>query len=130
MSSSPDTAHENRLARETSPYLLQHKHNPVDWWSWGTEALGGAQGSHKPIPLSVGYSACHWCHVMAHESFEDPATAAVMNELFVNVKVDREERPDVDAVYMKALQSMTGGGGWPMTVFVDHDQRPFHAGTY
>ena len=106
MSSSPDAAHENRLARETSPYLLQHKHNPVDWWSWGTEALAEAKRANKPILLSVGYAACHWCHVMAHESFEDPATADVMNELFVNIKVDREERPDIDQIYMSALHHL------------------------
>src|SRR5258707_10510268 len=130
MSSSPDTAHEDRLARETSPYLLQHKHTPVDWWSWGTEALAEAKRSNKPILLSVGYAACHWCHVMAHESFEDVATADVMNELFVNVKVDREERPDVDAIYMDATQALTGHGGWPMTVFCSPDGRPFYCGTY
>ncbi|MGE0794507.1 MAG: thioredoxin domain-containing protein [Acidimicrobiia bacterium] len=120
----------NRLANESSPYLRQHRDNPVDWFPWGDEAFATARERDVPVLLSVGYSACHWCHVMAHESFEDPATAAVMNELFVNVKVDREERPDVDAVYMEALQAMTGGGGWPMTVFLDHDARPFHAGTY
>src|SRR5215213_6782374 len=109
---------ENRLARETSPYLLQHRHNPVAWWAWGPDALAEAEASGKPILLSVGYAACHWCHVMAHESFEDPDTAAVMNELFVNVKVDREERPDVDAIYMEAVQALSGHGGWPMTVFL------------
>src|ERR1700757_2179531 len=121
---------ENRLARETSPYLLQHKNNPVAWWPWGPEALEEARRSNRPILMSVGYSACHWCHVMAHESFENDATAAVMNELFVNVKVDREERPDVDAVYMEAVQAMTGRGGWPMTVFLTPDGRPFFGGTY
>src|SRR5436305_2800960 len=121
---------ENRLARETSPYLLQHKHNPVAWWAWGPDALTEAQSSGKPILLSVGYAACHWCHVMAHESFEDPATAAVMNDLFVNIKVDREERPDVDAIYMEAVQVMTGQGGWPMTVFLAPDGQPFFGGTY
>ena len=120
----------NRLAQETSPYLLQHRDNPVDWYPWGEEALGRARAEDRPILLSVGYSACHWCHVMAHESFEDPATAAVMNELFVNVKVDREERPDVDAIYMEAVQAMTGQGGWPMTVFLDPDGGPFYGGTY
>src|SRR5450830_1554150 len=130
MSSPQNTAHENRLAAATSPYLLQHKHNPVDWWQWGPEALAEAKRSNRPILLSVGYAACHWCHVMAHESFEDPATAAVMNELFVNVKVDREERPDVDAVYMEAVQAMTGSGGWPLTVFLTPDGRPFYGGTY
>ncbi|HEY2332334.1 MAG TPA: thioredoxin domain-containing protein, partial [Acidimicrobiales bacterium] len=120
----------NRLAQESSPYLRQHRDNPVDWYPWGAEAFDEARLRDVPVLLSVGYSACHWCHVMAHESFENPAIAGEMNRLFVNVKVDREERPDVDAVYMEALQSMTGGGGWPMTVFLDHDARPFHAGTY
>jgi uncharacterized protein YyaL (SSP411 family) len=120
----------NRLADETSPYLRQHRDNPVDWYPWGDEAFAAAAADDKPILLSVGYSACHWCHVMAHESFEDPATAAVMNELFVNVKVDREERPDVDAIYMDAVQSLTGQGGWPMTVFLMPDGRPFFGGTY
>ncbi|MCU1379637.1 MAG: hypothetical protein JWN29_2620 [Acidimicrobiales bacterium] len=120
----------NRLAEETSPYLRQHRDNPVDWYPWGDEAFAAARERDVPILLSVGYSACHWCHVMAHESFEDPATAAVMNELFVNVKVDREERPDVDAVYMEAVQAMTGSGGWPMTVLLHPDGRPFYGGTY
>ncbi len=120
----------NRLAQETSPYLQQHKDNPVDWYPWGEEAFAKARDEDKPILLSVGYSACHWCHVMAHESFEDEGVAAVMNDLFVNVKVDREERPDVDAVYMEATQAMTGAGGWPMTVFMTPDGRPFFAGTY
>ena len=120
----------NRLAEETSPYLRQHKDNPVDWYPWGEEAFERARAQDKPIMLSVGYSACHWCHVMAHESFEDPATAEVMNRLFVNVKVDREERPDVDAVYMTAVQSLTGRGGWPMTVFLTPDGEPFYGGTY
>jgi uncharacterized protein len=121
---------ENRLAREVSPYLLQHKDNPVHWWAWGPEALGEAKTSGKPILLSVGYAACHWCHVMAHESFEDPATAAVMNELFVNIKVDREERPDIDAIYMRALHSLGEQGGWPLTMFLDAEARPFWGGTY
>src|SRR4051794_41170505 len=108
----------NRLSTETSPYLLQHAENPVDWYPWGDEALTRAREEDKPILLSVGYSACHWCHVMAHESFEDEATAAVMNENFVCVKVDREERPDVDSIYMDAVVSLTGHGGWPMTVFL------------
>src|SRR5438105_3498864 len=125
-----EVLHENRLARESSPYLLQHKHNPVDWWPWGPEALAEAKRTNKPILLSVGYAACHWCHVMAHESFEDAAVAGVMNELFVNVKVDREERPDVDAVYMDAVQALTGRGGWPMTVFLTPDGKPFYGGTY
>src|SRR5262245_27762385 len=124
------TGGENRLAHETSPYLLQHKHNPVAWWPWGPDALTEAKRTDKPILLSVGYASCHWCHVMAHESFEDPAVAAVMNERFVNVKVDREERPDVDAIYMQAVQAMTGGGGWPMTVFLDPEGHPFFGGTY
>jgi uncharacterized protein len=120
----------NRLAQETSPYLLQHRDNPVDWFPWGAEALERAQEEDKPILLSVGYSACHWCHVMERESFEDPETAAYMNEHFVSVKVDREERPDVDAIYMEAVQSITGHGGWPMTVFLDPDGVPFYGGTY
>jgi uncharacterized protein len=121
---------ENRLAREVSPYLLQHKDNPVHWWAWGPEALAEAKASGKPILLSVGYAACHWCHVMAHESFEDPAIAAVMNELFVNIKVDREERPDIDAIYMRALHSLGEQGGWPLTMFLDAEARPFWGGTY
>ena len=120
----------NRLARSTSPYLLQHADNPVDWQEWGDEAFAEAARRDVPVLLSVGYSACHWCHVMAHESFEDEATAAVMNERFVSIKVDREERPDVDAVYMDAVTAMTGQGGWPMTVFLTPDARPFFAGTY
>src|SRR5512141_1356682 len=107
----------NRLAGETSPYLLQHADNPVDWYPWGDEALARAREHDKPILLSVGYAACHWCHVMEHESFEDEDTAALMNEHFVPIKVDREERPDVDSVYMEAVVSLTGHGGWPMTVF-------------
>jgi uncharacterized protein len=120
----------NRLAHETSPYLLQHADNPVDWHPWSGEALERAQRENKPILLSIGYSACHWCHVMAHESFEDEPTAALMNERFVNIKVDREERPDIDAVYMQAVQAMTGQGGWPMTVFLTPDGVPFYGGTY
>jgi uncharacterized protein YyaL (SSP411 family) len=120
----------NRLAGETSPYLRQHADNPVDWYPWGDEAFARARAEDKPVLLSVGYSACHWCHVMAHESFEDSDVAAVMNERFVNVKVDREERPDVDAIYMQAVQAMTGQGGWPMTVFLDPEGRPFFGGTY
>jgi len=120
----------NRLASEPSPYLRQHADNPVHWFPWGDEAFAEARRRDVPILLSVGYSACHWCHVMAHESFEDEAAAAVMNEHFVNVKVDREERPDVDAVYMEAVQAMTGRGGWPMTVFLTPDGRPFYGGTY
>src|SRR3954471_505991 len=120
----------NRLAAATSPYLLQHKDNPVDWWPWCEEAFAEARRRDVPVLLSVGYAACHWCHVMAHESFEDEATAKLMNELFVNVKVDREERPDVDAVYMEATQALTGHGGWPMTVFVTATGEPFFTGTY
>ncbi len=120
----------NRLANETSPYLLQHKHNPVDWYPWGEEAFEVAKCEDKPIFLSIGYSACHWCHVMAHESFEDPETAAIMNEHYVNIKVDREERPDVDAVYMNSVQALTGRGGWPLSVWLLPDGRPFYGGTY
>ncbi|HEX7293890.1 MAG TPA: thioredoxin domain-containing protein, partial [Solirubrobacterales bacterium] len=120
----------NRLGQETSPYLLQHQDNPVDWYPWGEEALERARREDRPILLSVGYSACHWCHVMERESFEDPKTAAYMNEHFVNVKVDREERPDVDALYMEAVQAISGQGGWPMTVFLDPDGVPFYGGTY
>ena len=120
----------NRLATEGSPYLRQHADNPVDWYPWGTEAFDEARRSGKPVLLSVGYSSCHWCHVMAHESFEDPATAERMNRLFVNVKVDREERPDVDSLYMEAVTSLTGHGGWPMTVFLTPEGEPFFAGTY
>ncbi|GMQ86698.1 MAG: thioredoxin domain-containing protein [Acidimicrobiia bacterium] len=120
----------NRLADSTSPYLLQHKDNPVDWYEWGEEAFADAEATGRPILLSVGYSACHWCHVMAHESFEDPETATYMNEQFVNIKVDREERPDVDSIYMEAVQAMTGRGGWPMTVWLTPDRKPFYAGTY
>jgi uncharacterized protein YyaL (SSP411 family) len=122
--------HENRLGRETSPYLLQHKHNPVDWWPWGPEALAEAKQTKKPILLSVGYAACHWCHVMAHESFEDDATARVMNELFVNIKVDREERPDIDQIYMSALHLLGEQGGWPLTMFLTPDGEPIWGGTY
>jgi uncharacterized protein len=121
---------ENRLARETSPYLLQHKDNPVHWWAWGPEALAEAKRTGKPILLSVGYAACHWCHVMAHESFEDEATAEVMNGLYVNIKVDREERPDIDALYMGALMRFNEQGGWPLTMFLDSEARPFWGGTY
>jgi len=120
----------NRLANETSPYLLQHADNPVDWYPWGEEALRKAKDENKPIFLSIGYAACHWCHVMEHESFEDPATAAIMNENFVNVKVDREERPDLDTIYMQTVVAMTGGGGWPMSVWLTPDGVPFYGGTY
>ncbi len=120
----------NRLAHETSPYLLQHAGNPVDWFPWGPEALERARKEDKPILLSIGYAACHWCHVMAHESFENEETARLMNEGFVNIKVDREERPDIDGIYMQAVQAMTGHGGWPMTMFLMPDGRPFYGGTY
>ena len=120
----------NRLARETSPYLLQHAHNPVDWYPWGDEALARARSEDKPILLSIGYAACHWCHVMERESFEDETTARLMNEHFVNVKVDREERPDLDGIYMSAVQAMTGHGGWPMTMFLTPEGVPFFGGTY
>jgi uncharacterized protein len=120
----------NRLASETSPYLLQHKDNPVDWYPWGDEALERARREDKPMLVSIGYSACHWCHVMEHESFENPETAALMNELFVNIKVDREERPDLDHLYMSAVQAMTGSGGWPLNCFLTPDGTPFYGGTY
>jgi uncharacterized protein YyaL (SSP411 family) len=120
----------NRLANETSPYLLQHAHNPVDWFAWGAEALERARSEDRPIFLSIGYAACHWCHVMERESFENQEIAALMNELFVSIKVDREERPDLDDVYMAAVQAMTGSGGWPMSVFLTPDLRPFYGGTY
>src|SRR5438874_7856362 len=123
-------AHTNRLAREKSPYLLQHAHNPVDWYPWGEEAFAKARRENKPIFLSIGYSTCHWCHVMAHESFEDEATAAIMNREFVSIKVDREERPDVDRIYMIFVQATTGGGGWPMSVWLTPDLKPFVGGTY
>jgi uncharacterized protein YyaL (SSP411 family) len=120
----------NRLAHENSPYLLQHKNNPVDWYPWGKEALEKARTENKPIFLSIGYAACHWCHVMEHESFEDEGTAALMNNLFVNIKVDREQRPDLDNIYMKAVVAMTGQGGWPMSVFLTPEGEPFYGGTY
>jgi len=120
----------NRLARETSPYLLQHANNPVDWYPWGDEALGRAKAEDKPILLSIGYSACHWCHVMAHESFENTEVADFMNKDFINIKVDREERPDLDSIYMQAVQAITGSGGWPLTVFLTPDGKPFFGGTY
>ena len=130
MAVSPENARENRLASATSPYLLQHKHNPVDWWQWGPEALAEAKRSNRPIMLSVGYAACHWCHVMAHESFEDEQTAKVMNELFVNIKVDREERPDIDQIYMNALHLLGEQGGWPLTMFLTPQAEPVWGGTY
>ena len=128
--STENERHTNRLAKETSPYLLQHAHNPVDWYAWGDEALARAKAEDKPIFLSIGYAACHWCHVMERESFEDAATAQFLNENFVAIKVDREERPDLDAIYMDAVQQMTGSGGWPMSVFLIPDGRPFYGGTY
>ena len=121
---------ENQLGAETSPYLLQHQDNPVHWRPWGPEALAEAKANDKPILLSVGYSACHWCHVMAHESFEDEETAQLMNRLFVNIKVDREERPDLDTIYQRALALMGQQGGWPLTMFLTPDAEPFWGGTY
>ena len=120
----------NRLANATSPYLLQHQDNPVDWWEWQPEAFEAATRLDRPILLSVGYAACHWCHVMAHESFEDEGVAAVLNRDFVAIKVDREERPDIDAIYMTATTAMTGQGGWPMTCILTPGAEPFFAGTY
>src|SRR5690349_2619428 len=120
----------NHLINESSPYLLQHAHNPVDWYPWGEAAFAKAREENKPLLLSIGYSACHWCHVMAHESFENEDIAQLMNELFVNIKVDREERPDLDQIYMNAVQMMTHHGGWPMTVFLTPDGVPFYGGTY
>ena len=120
----------NRLASETSPYLLQHAENPVDWYPWGDEAFARARDEDKPVLVSIGYAACHWCHVMEHESFEDEEVALVMNTHFVCIKVDREERPDVDAIYMDAVQAMTGQGGWPLNAFLTPDGVPFFAGTY
>ena len=122
--------HTNRLANETSPYLLQHKNNPVDWYPWGKEALERARKEDKPIFLSIGYAACHWCHVMEHESFESEDVAEVLSKDFIAIKVDREERPDIDEIYMTAVQMMTGSGGWPMTVFMTPDLKPFFGGTY
>ena len=122
--------HTNRLIKETSPYLLQHAHNPVDWYPWGEEAFTAARSENKPILLSIGYSACHWCHVMEHESFENEDIARLMNENFVSIKVDREERPDLDQIYMNAVQMMTHHGGWPMTVFLTPEGVPFYGGTY
>ena len=120
----------NRLIHEKSPYLLQHACNPVDWFPWGDEAFNKAKAENKPIFLSIGYSTCHWCHVMEHESFEDEEVAQLMNETFVCIKVDREERPDIDHIYMSACQAMTGSGGWPLTIVMTPDQKPFFAGTY
>jgi uncharacterized protein len=120
----------NRLANEKSPYLLQHADNPVDWYPWGEEAFEKARKENKPILLSIGYSTCHWCHVMEHESFEDNEVAALMNDTFVCIKVDREERPDIDNIYMTVCQMLTGSGGWPLTIFLTPDKKPFFAGTY
>ena len=120
----------NRLIHESSPYLRQHAHNPVDWFAWNDEAFAKARAEHKPIFLSIGYSTCHWCHVMAHESFENAVVADVLNQYFVAIKVDREERPDLDKIYMTATQATTGSGGWPMSVWLTHDLRPFFCGTY
>ena len=120
----------NRLKNETSPYLLQHAHNPVDWFAWKPEAFEKAKKEDKPILVSIGYSTCHWCHVMERESFENEDVAAFMNEHFVNIKVDREERPDVDAIYMEACQAISGSGGWPLNCFLTPDAKPFYAGTY
>lgn len=130
MADTSNSQHTNRLAQATSPYLLQHRHNPVDWWQWGPEALAEAKNSNRPILLSIGYAACHWCHVMAHESFEDEATARVMNELFVSIKVDREERPDIDQIYMNALHLLGEQGGWPLTMFLTPAGEPVWGGTY
>src|SRR5437870_5566385 len=120
----------NHLINETSPYLLQHAHNPVDWYPWSEEALQRAKDEDKPILVSIGYAACHWCHVMEKESFEDEATAELMNKYFINIKIDREERPDLDHIYMDAVQAMTGSGGWPLNVFLTPDAKPFYGGTY
>jgi len=120
----------NQLINSNSPYLLQHADNPVDWFMWSDEALGRAVKEDKPIFLSIGYSACHWCHVMAHESFEDPEIATILNENFINIKVDREERPDIDDVYMNAVVALTGQGGWPLSVFLTPTREPFFGGTY
>ena len=120
----------NKLINETSPYLLQHAHNPVNWFPWGDDALDKARKENKPILVSIGYSACHWCHVMERESFEDEEIARLMNEHFVNIKIDREERPDLDHIYMDAVQAMTGSGGWPLNVFLTPAAKPFYGGTY
>lgn len=128
--SAPNPIHTNKLIKETSPYLLQHAHNPVEWYPWGEEALQKAKEENKVLLVSIGYAACHWCHVMERESFEDEATATLMNELFINVKIDREERPDLDHIYMEAVQAMTGSGGWPLNVFLTPEQKPFYGGTY
>src|SRR5688572_30846155 len=123
-------SHTNRLAKEKSPYLLQHQHNPVDWYAWGAEAFEKAKKENKPILLSIGYSTCHWCHVMERESFEDATLAKFLNEHFVPIKIDREERPDVDKIYMTAMQAMGLGGGWPLNAFLTPERKPFYGGTY
>jgi len=120
----------NQLIKESSPYLQQHAHNPVNWYPWGEEALNKAKAENKPILVSIGYAACHWCHVMERESFEDETTAKVMNDYFINIKIDREERPDLDHIYMDAVQAMTGSGGWPLNVFLTPEKKPFFGGTY
>ena len=125
-----DQKKSNRLAKETSPYLLQHADNPVDWYPWGPEAFQRAKAEGKPIFLSIGYSTCHWCHVMEHESFEDDRIARILNENFISIKVDREQRPDIDQIYMNAVQAMTGQGGWPLSVFLTPQSKPFYGGTY
>ncbi|MHA1288027.1 MAG: thioredoxin domain-containing protein [Candidatus Thorarchaeota archaeon] len=130
MTSTKATKQSNRLANEKSPYLLQHAENPVDWYPWGEEAFEKAKKEDKPIFLSIGYSTCHWCHVMAHESFEDTEIAGLMNDAFVNIKVDREVRPDIDGVYMEVAQIITGRGGWPLTIVMTPDKKPFYAATY
>ena len=126
----PSSSKPNRLIKEKSPYLLQHAFNPVDWYSWGDEAFDAARRENKPIFLSIGYSTCHWCHVMEHESFENDSIAEIMNTFFICIKVDREERPDVDKVYMSAVQAMTGSGGWPLSIFLTQELKPFYGGTY
>ena len=126
----PDKRTPNRLINEKSPYLLQHAYNPVDWLPWGPEAFNKAETEDKPIFLSIGYSTCHWCHVMEKESFEDPEVAEIMNRVFVSIKVDREERPDIDHIYMTVCQMITGGGGWPLNIVMTSDKKPFFAGTY
>src|SRR5689334_24437962 len=125
-----NATHTNRLINEASPYLLQHAHNPVDWYPWGEEALQRAKAEDKPILVSIGYAACHWCHVMERESFENEETAALMNKHFINIKIDREERPDLDHIYMDAVQAISGSGGWPLNVFLTPDKKPFYGGTY
>src|SRR5664279_1958061 len=122
--------HTNRLINETSPYLLQHAHNPVDWYPWGEEALQKAKKENKPILISIGYSCCHWCHVMEKESFEDSEVAEILNKNFISIKVDREERPDIDHIYMSVCQTLTGQGGWPLTILMTPEKKPFYAGTY